>query len=66
MKRAHRFTMMRCDCPLDDENFSRLRHGRAAFSQDCQSPIVIPIVNYLSQNVDVPARRKHFEKSFRR
>src|ERR1700704_691177 len=63
MKHAHRLTMMWRDCPLDEEDFRCLHHGRAAVSQDRQRSIVVPIMDYLSQNVEVSARRQRIKKA---
>jgi hypothetical protein len=59
MKHAHRLTMMW----RDDEDFSSPRHGRAAVSQDRQRSIVVPIMDYLFQNVDVSAYRQRIKKA---
>jgi hypothetical protein len=63
VKHAHRFTMIRHDLPLDDENFPRPRHGGAAVSQNRQRSIVVPVMDYLSQNVGVSPLRQRIKKA---
>src|SRR6266436_4287136 len=55
--------MIRHDLPLYDENFPPPRHGGAAVLQNRQRSIVVPVMDYLSQNVGVSPLRQRIKKA---